>query len=251
MNFVTWPYFLRAGHSNDPAQGACAMDAVNWLVHGEHGDAPACACPVITAYVIHGNDQMPDDVRQKLLPYLHRIAGSRSQPHEKARAHVLALGALRIFAPRALDTVGLHDYAAQLRSMPDDIKWEVAGRAAEAARRAAGAAGAAAAGAAGAAEAARRAAGAAWAAEAAWTAAAWAAAAWATAWAAGAAAEAAARAAAEAARAAAEAAAWDDYFLVLDQALNAGPQGEAWSADVIAAGAAHYRAAKGAEVLVS
>ena len=182
--------------------------------------------------------------------YLHRIAGSRSVGARKSARFAFSFSLrFAIFAPRALDTVGLHDHAALVEIMPDDIKWEVAGRAAEAARRAAGAA--AAAGAAGAAEAARRAAGAAWAAEAAWTTAAWATAAWATAWAAGAAAEAAARAAAEAAWAAAEAAAWDDYFLVLDQALNAGPQGEAWSADVIAAGAAHYRAAKGAEVLVS
>ena len=238
MNIVTWPYRLRKGHSDNPAEGACAMDAVNWLVHGKHGDAPECACPVIAAYVIRGNDAMPDDIRQRLLPSLHRIAGSRSVGHQEARLRILVLAAVRVFAPRALDAAGLREHAALLRALPDDVDWTAA-RATAATAAAAGAAAARAT----AAEAA-----------AAWTTAAW------------------ARrrrgrrrgrrrrrrgrrrataGRRRAAAAAAAAAAWDDYFLVLDQALNAGPQGEAWSADVIAAGAAHYRAAKGAEVLVS
>lgn len=33
----TWTYNLSRGHSADPSGGACAMDAVNWLVHGKHG----------------------------------------------------------------------------------------------------------------------------------------------------------------------------------------------------------------------
>src|SRR4051812_11422479 len=90
---ITWPYHLRRGHSDNPAEGACAMDAVNWLVHGKHGDAPECACPVIAAYVVRGNDSMPDDTRQRLLPYLFRIAGSRSEEHQAARARILVLGA--------------------------------------------------------------------------------------------------------------------------------------------------------------
>ena len=238
MNIITWPYILRAGHSNDPSQGACAMDAVNWLAHGKHGDQPECACPVIAAYVVRGNDAMPHDVRQRLLPYLHRIAGSRSEEHEAARLRIAVLDAVRVFAPSALDAAGLQDEAEKLRSLPDDVTYADA---ADAARYAA------------AADAAR------------WTAApadAADAARWAAAVAdarrtaaprrAAAAADDAAAATRWAAAAAADAdASWDLYFDTLDRMLTAGPQGEPWSADVVDAGASLYRASKGLAIPVA
>jgi hypothetical protein len=54
---------------------------------------------------------------------------------------------------------------------------------------------------------------------------------------------------ASAAAAMAAVAAWDDYFVVLDSALNAGPQGKPWSADAVDLGAKLYRASKGATIL--
>ena len=230
-----WPYTLRRGHSNAPAEGACAMDAVNWLVHGKHGDTPECACPVIGAYVIAGNDAMPDDVRQKLLPYLHRIAGSRSKNHQWARARALVLGAVRVVAPMALDAAGLSEHAAFLRSLPDDVPldaagiaaWEAMNAAREARERASfgcayltdemvvatGAREASAC----ATDAAERAA--------------------VTKAAKGSAASKAkgfSEAATLAAYAASEMQAWDPYFTVLDDALSAGPQGGPWSAHAVA-----------------
>ncbi len=280
------------------------MDAVNWLVHGKHGDAPECACPIVAAYVIQGNDGMPDDIRQRLLGYLHRIAGSRNADSENARLRVLVLAAARVFVPLALDAAGLTVEATKLRLLPDDTTFEdleiaaweagaeaakatgaeaakAAWEAASAATRAASAAGAEAAWVeaakatgAEAAKAATRAASAAWA-EAAWEAGA----AWATgveaakaatraasaatraatraaeaagatgaAWATGV--EAATRAATRAASAAARAVGWttgnwDAYFDVLDAVLNAGPQGEPWSADTVACGTARFVEAGG------
>ena len=269
--FVTWPYVLHRGHSDDPSKGACAMDAVNWLVHGKHGDAPTCTCPIIGGFVIHGNDAMPDDVRQKLLAYLPRISGSRSRDHETARLRIIVLASLRIFAPAALRVAGFIQEAERLEAIPDDVDWRIAAAAARAAARAVAAAGWAAAAAEAAAARATRAAAtgaeeataaAARATRAAATAAEEAAAAAAEAAAAAravaramraAAAEAAAatRAAATAAEAtAAEARAWDSYFVVLDAVLNAGPQGEPWSADAIALGANKFLAAGGVAQLV-
>lgn len=212
-SIITWPYILRRGHSGNPAEGACGMDAVNWLVHGQHGDQPQCACPVIAAFVIGGNDAMPDDVRQQLIPYLHRIAGSRSAVHEAARVRVLRLAALRVFAPSALDAAGLHEHAARQRGLPDDVSMDAARTAATAAWAAAATATRAAA--------AAEAAAAVVAAKVAGTAAAAAVAGWA------------AKTAADAAAWAAKAAGWDDYFHALDCALLAGPEGEPWSADVV------------------
>jgi hypothetical protein len=179
------------------------MDAVNWLVHGKHGDQPECACPVIGAYVIRGNDAMPDDVRQRLIAYLPRIAGSRSADHEAARLRVMVMAAVRVFAPHALDAAGLHDHAATLRAA-----WAAwAAWAADAAAEVAEAEAAVA-------RLARAEAAAAWAADAADAA---------RAADAERAADAAAETAARAARAREEA--WDDYSAVLDAALSAGPQG--------------------------
>lgn len=231
---ITWPYPLRRGHTDNPADGACAMDAVNWLVHGEHGDQPQCACPVIRAYIIPGNDAMPYDVRQRLLDYLPRIAGSRSQAHETERMRVVVLGALRIFVPRTLDAAGFHSLAAVLRAIPDDSNYSVMEIWAQAAK-------------------------------AVMVGGRWpepespASVAWIMCEAALYAVKLAARAdvpnaAAEAwgamltdvmsvivaRKVANKATNWDDYFLVLNAVLSAGPQGEPWSADVVDAGTALY-----------
>jgi hypothetical protein len=116
-----WPYKLRAGHTRNPAGGACAMAAVNWLVHGKHSDRPKCACPVVGRFVMAGNDAMDDDDRQRLLPYLHRIAGSRSPEYAQSRAAIIVSAALRIWAPKWLDDAGLPIPARQLRELPDHV----------------------------------------------------------------------------------------------------------------------------------
>jgi hypothetical protein len=122
---------LIKGHTDDASTGACAMAAVSWLMHGKHSDKPECACPVLTSFVIPANDAMPADVRQRFLPYLHRIAGSRSEKHEAARTRILWLASVRIFAPIALDQSGLHAEAEKLRALPDDVSAETAAKAAE------------------------------------------------------------------------------------------------------------------------
>ncbi len=255
-NIVTWPYFLRRGHSDDPSRGACAMDAVNWLAHGEHGDHPICACPIISEFVIKGNDAMPDDVRQRLLNYLPRIAGSRSPDHEARRLRVLVLGAVRVFAPIALDIAGLPAEAERLRSLPDNCSYEaaeavvvvariaaakrmVAAEREEATARMAVMTGTLAARSAvvarmavATAAATTMAARVTWAAVTARTART---------------ATTATMAASLAAKSAMEGPieAWDAYFVVLDQCLAAGPQGEPWSADAVSQGPELYRVSGG------
>lgn len=240
---IVWPYVLHPGHSNDPAYGACAMDAISWLVHGEHSDAPVCACPVITAFVIEGNDSMPHDTRQRLLGYLHRIAGSRHAAYEANRARILALAATCVFAPIALDASVNASEAATLRALPVDVsfddalgavrrvlsklndggRWslqraEAALLTAKGASRGHKVAGQ---------EAAHSAR---WAAE--------------TAVIAGRNAGASAAIATQSSQFS-ETAVWDAYFVVLDEVLNAGPQGEPWSADTLSLADAKYRAAGG------
>ena len=184
---VTWPYFLRRGHSEDPSKGACAMDAINWLVHGVHGDHPACASPAISSFVMKGNDSMPDDTRQRLLAFLPRIAGSRSEAHEEARVAIMVIAAQRGGGGGGVGAAT-----------------EAATEATAAAKRAAWAAAAR------------------WAAWAAWVAA--------------------AHSPTE------ETVVWNDYYAVLDAVLNAGPQGESWSADALDTAVHRYAAAGGVGV---
>lgn len=128
LSGYSWGYRLTRGHSNDPSEGACAMDAVNWLVHGKHGDQPECACAVIGAFVITGNDDLGAADRQRLLGYLHRIAGSRSLEHRAERARLMVRDALRatlaeMLDPRDLAIVRLpatDRMVARLRRLPVD-----------------------------------------------------------------------------------------------------------------------------------
>lgn len=117
---VTWPYVLRRGHSQDPVRGACAMDAVNWLAHGMHGDKPLSACPLITAFVAFGNDMMDDDTRQRLLPYLHRIADSRSNKYLGDRSRILRIGGAKRLAARAFTDFGYPGAVKRLAMSPDE-----------------------------------------------------------------------------------------------------------------------------------
>ena len=202
---------LTHGQHDDPRSGGCAMDMVSWLEYGRAGDYPECVCPVIAAFIRTVNDFLPDNERQRLVPYLLRFSGTVSKEHEQQRAEYLAWQSITVFAPLALEAAGLKEEAEKLQNL-DQNDLGAAEAAAEAAARAA--------------EAAEAAAWAAWAAEAAARAAEAAAraAARAAAWAAARAAWAAARAAWAAARAA-EKKLHDAVFKAIDGLLDIGPSG--------------------------
>ena len=117
-------YTLTHGSHATRDDGMCLMEAVAYLAGEPHTDAPACACPVLTAYAVRINDAMGtgfdgDALRAR---YLHDLApmlvGSRSTPDvEQARAYVLADHAVRVIAPLALESAGLDGEAARLRTI--------------------------------------------------------------------------------------------------------------------------------------
>jgi hypothetical protein len=84
-----WQLPLICGNSDHPRQGACAMDAVSWLVYGELGDHPKCVCPVITKWVIDINDALSDDQRQKLRHYLLRLIDTVDPDNQDVRNQFL------------------------------------------------------------------------------------------------------------------------------------------------------------------
>ena len=143
-------YKLTYGSHTNREDGMCLMEAVAYLAGEPHTDAPACACPMLTAYAVALNDAMgtgPDGDALRAR-YLHDLApmlvGSRSTPDvERRRAFVLADHAVRVIAPLALESAGLGDEAAKLRALDAVVDEQSADAAAWAAAWAAGDAGAA------------------------------------------------------------------------------------------------------------
>ena len=113
------------------------MDAINWLVHGVHGDRPACASPAISSFVMKGNDSMPDDTRQRLLAFLPRIAGSRSEAHEEARVAIMVIAAQRWAVAAATEAAAAKEAAAVAAATKAAATTEAAKWSAEAAAEAA------------------------------------------------------------------------------------------------------------------
>lgn len=133
---------LRYGPHLNRDSGLCTMEAVAWLANEEHSDRPACACPVVGAFVRKLNDKLPDDsTRTRLLrPLVPRLVGSKSTRDVALRRGYLAVDwAVRMAAPRALGVLGRSELVEQtnlLRMLPEVVDIATARVAVEAAARA-------------------------------------------------------------------------------------------------------------------
>ena len=132
---ITSIVLAKGAHSN-PDQGMCAMEAVAWLAGEPHSDHPECASPVLASYVRVLNDNMPDEQRQRLKPYLRKLLNTRDETLEQERANVLAWASITVFAPTCLHLIGLVDHAEILKKVPK-YDWKAAEAAAESAARSA------------------------------------------------------------------------------------------------------------------
>lgn len=119
---------LSSGAHASPEAGMCAMELTAYLAGEPHSDHPACASPVIAAYVRSWNDSLGDEARQRLKPYARRVIGTRaSQAVEDRRAWMAADWLVREYTPAWLETAGLCDQAAALRALPEMTPATVAG----------------------------------------------------------------------------------------------------------------------------
>jgi len=140
---------LQKGSHRSPKAGLCAMEMIAFMERLPHSDAPACTCPVIAAYVRVLNDEMPDRLRPRLLPYLSPLVGSVAPDYEVGRAQFFAsvarefaADAAAYAADAAADAAAYADYAAYAATYA--ATYAHAAAAADAARAAADAARAAA-----------------------------------------------------------------------------------------------------------
>jgi len=107
-------FALSVGGHASPEEGMCAMELVAFLDGQAHTDRPRCTSFAIADFVRHINDNMPEDLRQGLLPYLPRLVGTASEELEPARDQYFAWQTIKVFAPAALRSQGYRGFASRL-----------------------------------------------------------------------------------------------------------------------------------------
>ncbi|WP_372621694.1 hypothetical protein [Falsiroseomonas sp.] len=90
---------LVTGVGTRDAGRMCVMSLVACLAGEEHTDSPACASPLIRAYAIPLNDNMPHAVRQRLKAFAPRILGTQDG-HDAIRAELLRRALAEEILPR-------------------------------------------------------------------------------------------------------------------------------------------------------
>jgi len=118
--------------AGSPETGACWMSALNFYTDENAlvnwSDQPRCVCGTIRPLAITHNDMCEsDEERERLIgPHLFAPVGTAGVSAEVrlARVRKIALAAVRVFAPIALDAAGLTAEAARLRALPDDASYD-------------------------------------------------------------------------------------------------------------------------------
>ena len=109
---------LKNGSHRDREAGVCAMEAVAWLAGEPHSDAPVCASPVLSRFLMSWNDALDDEGRQKLKPFLSRVIGTRDDGHDEERAWMCTDWLVRECAPAWLELAGVKQSPKALRKLP-------------------------------------------------------------------------------------------------------------------------------------
>lgn len=122
-HIINWRLQKGSHEFPGPDGGTCINEAALVAAGFEYrainsaANMPECFCHVISQYTLSLNDSLPDDQRQKLIPYVLRLVGTADSPDvENERAKYLAMQAATVFAAQALDAAGLHEYAATCRA---------------------------------------------------------------------------------------------------------------------------------------
>lgn len=141
---LNWKLLSGSHDFPGPEGGTCINEAALVVAGfpykkiGSASDMPSCFSRPISAFAIQINDSMNDEFRQKLIPFVTRLAGSADKPEvEQARARMMVLRTVREIVAPVFDKINLPDVAMKLRHCTwDDLK-QVTAYAAYAAKKAA------------------------------------------------------------------------------------------------------------------
>lgn len=108
----------RGGH--DPGSGEfCLLEAVAFFAGEKHSDHPKCVSQVIGAFGRRFNDDLDDEGRQQLKPFIPRMVGTNTGPaDDEKRAWMVTEWLVHVSLPAWLDAAGMTAQAEQLRSLP-------------------------------------------------------------------------------------------------------------------------------------
>ena len=112
---------LKAGAHNPDTGEMCLLEAVAFVAGEPWTDHPACASPVIAAFLRSWNDTLGDELRNRLLkPYVYRLVGTAASPEvEDARAWMCLDWLVRSYTPVWLRAAGLVEQASRLEGLPE------------------------------------------------------------------------------------------------------------------------------------
>ena len=116
------PFKLSVGKHKGPEEGMCVMEMVSFLAGDEWSDMPQCACPILSGFCQRINDRFGQEQRDELQTLVPMLIGTRSPEHEKARADILAWGAVRKFAPFYFRKAGLIEWADRLAGFQGSLR---------------------------------------------------------------------------------------------------------------------------------
>ena len=126
---------LSSGAHKSPKDGACIMELIGHVMGCGWTDHPECTSPALAAFCRTFNDGLDDENRQRLLPYLHRIAGAKGTHEQEMKvAYISADYCVRVLCPTVFE---LYDkdciHAKTLRALPQIVDQESLAVAADAA----------------------------------------------------------------------------------------------------------------------
>jgi hypothetical protein len=109
----------------------CIMEAVAYMAGEPWSDSPACASPVIAAFLRSWQDALSEADRDRLLPaavWVPRLVGSRGDDATEERRAYMALDWLiRVHVPTWFDlTPSLREHAAALRGLTPIVGFDTA-----------------------------------------------------------------------------------------------------------------------------
>jgi hypothetical protein len=123
---MTNPYRLARGPHNTAADGLCAMEWVSFIAGENHTDQPVCVDLPLRSFCIGLNDDLDDEQRQRLRPYLGRCIGTTGDGRTSERGYMCLDWIVRTYTPTWLELAGLADDAAALRALPEIVDLDTA-----------------------------------------------------------------------------------------------------------------------------
>jgi hypothetical protein len=93
---------LASGAHSTPEAGMCLLEAASFIAGEAFTDHPECVSPVLGSFGRALNDVLPDDKRQRLVPLIPRIIGTRGDGNDARRSYISLDWLIRTYLPTFL-----------------------------------------------------------------------------------------------------------------------------------------------------